>query len=339
MSQVIVNWGILGTSPISDKIAKAIMQSSTSKLAAIGSRTAYKAKSFAEKYAIEKYYDDYDLLLKDSELDAIYLGLPNHLHAEWVIRCANAGKHVLCEKPFATTFIEAQDMVDMVKQSNVFCMEALMYRCHPFTQRLVEIIRNNVIGQVRLIQATYMADIVKVANPMRGGCILNLGCYPVSLVRLLMRSEPLEVTAMNVLSAEKHDRQASLLMRFDRDVLAVVNTADNIGTYAVLQVFGTEGHLEVVTNPWMPEQEENKIIIHRHDEKLPIVVTVNADRPLYTYQIDAINQRITHSQYEKTIDIVTLEDSLNNMAVLDAWQQQMTMGRIVMNSIRNNELV
>ena len=322
MSQEYVNWGILGTSPISEKIARAILESGTSKLAAVGGHSLHKAKNFAETFSIDNYYDDYQALLDDDELDAIYIGLPNYLHAEWIIRCAKAGKHILCEKPFVTSIWEAHEAIAAVKTAKVFCMEALMYRCHPFTAKLREIIQNKVIGDIKLINATYMADIAKIANPVRGGCILNLGCYPVSLVRLLIGKEPVEITALNIQDAKKQDRQASLLMKFDHEILAVVNTADHIGTYTQFNIFGTQGHLNVITNPWMPTRENNRIMIYRNDETIPFDVILNADKSLYTYEIDAVNQRILQLDNQKIIDIVSLEDSWGNMAVLEAWQNQ-----------------
>lgn len=107
---------------------------------AIGSRDITRAIEFAKKHQVLKFYDSYNDVLADSEIDVIYIGLPNHLHKEWIIRCAKARKHILCEKPFVLTLQEAQEALDEVKRNNVFCMEALMYRCHPFISHLEELI-------------------------------------------------------------------------------------------------------------------------------------------------------------------------------------------------------
>ena len=144
-----IRWAILGTGFISEVMAKAIQASATSQLVAIGSRTLAFAQQFATSFSIPKLYNDFQLLLNDHEIDAVYIGLPNHLHKEWIIRSAQAGKHILCEKPFVLTAAEAREVIRVVEKTKVFCMEALMYRCHPFTQKLQELIQSS---QVQILQ-------------------------------------------------------------------------------------------------------------------------------------------------------------------------------------------
>lgn len=169
MSEKTINWAILGTSYISEVMAKAIHESKTSNLVAVGSRSLEKAKAFSTQFSIPKYYTHYEDLLKDEDIDAIYLGLPNHLHKEWIIRCAQAGKNILCEKPFVISIEEAHEVISVIEKSKVVCMEALMYRCHPFIQKLQELVQSKIIGDIKLYNATYTANISEIANPTAGG--------------------------------------------------------------------------------------------------------------------------------------------------------------------------
>src|SRR3990167_4502758 len=211
-----IKWGILGTSYISEVMANAIQESQTSELVAIGSRSITTAKNFANKFSIPRFYNDYQKLINDNDIDAIYIGLPNHLHKEWIIRCAQAGKNVLCEKPFVISIEDAREVIAVIEKTNVFCMEALMYRCHPFTKKLQELIQSKIIGDIKLYNATYTANISDIANPTAGGSIRNLGCYPISLVRLLAKAEPIEICGSGRMSQKNEtDNQASVILKFE----------------------------------------------------------------------------------------------------------------------------
>ncbi|HEX9597610.1 MAG TPA: Gfo/Idh/MocA family oxidoreductase, partial [Anaerolineales bacterium] len=146
-------WGILGTGKIAGTFARQLPGSQTSKLLGVASRNLESAARFAAAYAVPRPYDSYDALLADPEIDAVYISLPNHLHARWTVRCAEAGKHILCEKPLATNYAEAMTAVEAARANGVFLMEAFMYRCHPQTAKLVELVSSGAIGEVRLIQA------------------------------------------------------------------------------------------------------------------------------------------------------------------------------------------
>ncbi len=317
-----IKWGILGTSYISEVMANAIQTSETSQLVAIGSRSLATAKNFSNKFSIPRVYDDYKKLLNDNDIDAIYIGLPNHLHKEWIIRCAEAGKNILCEKPFVISIDEAQEVISIIKKSNVFCMEALMYRSHPFTKKIQEIIRNKVIGDVKLYNATYTAHIADVANPTAGGSIRNLGCYPISLVRLLANAEPIEIHGTGRINHENNtDNQASVILKFDDESMAVVSTADDIKMTWQFDVYGTKGSLKVVTNPWLPNCDNNKILIYLNNETTPSEISVDAEKSLYTYQIDLANMQIMNKGTDN-FNETTLLDSLGNTIVLENWLQQ-----------------
>jgi predicted dehydrogenase len=329
MSSKQINWGILGTSKISTVMAKAIQASSTSELVGVGSRTQANADNFAQEYAIPKAYGNFELLLNDPEIDAIYIGLPNHLHKEWILRCADAGKHILCDKPFVTNVDDANEIFDHLKTKKVFFMEGLMYRCHPFIIKLRELFQQKIIGDIRLYNATYMADIVGVANPTIGGRILSLGCYPVSLVLLLATidqgvtiAEPVAMTALGRMDEHNHnDRQASALLKFANGSQAMITVADDAGMYSQFDVYGTLGAMHFATNPWLPDSANNKIIITLRDQTDPIEIVVTAEKPLYTYEIDVMNENIIHNRTSATQNGISWEDSLATMSVMHAWRE------------------
>ncbi|HAZ7574625.1 Gfo/Idh/MocA family oxidoreductase [Legionella sp. PATHC032] len=322
MDNVPIKWGILGTSFISEVMANAIQESNTSELVAIGSRTLEIAKRFSEKFAIPKFYDNYQSLILDDDIDTVYIGLPNHLHKEWIIRCARAGKNILCEKPFVIGVEEIHEVTSVIEKTNVFCMEALMYRYHPFIKKLQEVIKSNIIGRIRLYNAAYTANIAEIANPVAGGSIRNLGCYPISLVRLLANAEPIEIHGIGRMNSRNNtDSQASVLLKFEDDSIATVSTADDIEMHWQFEVYGTKGHLKVETNPWLPDYEANKICIYLNNESIPKEISVNAEKSLYTYQIDFINEQILNGD-SKQFNRSSLLESMGNAIVLETWLEQ-----------------
>lgn len=315
-----IKWGILGTSYISEVMANAIQESKTSELFAVGSRSIETAKKFSDKFSIPKCYDHYQKLLDDNDIDAIYIGLPNHLHKEWIIRCAQAGKNILCEKPFVISIEEAREVISIIEKSNVFCMEALMYRCHPFTKKLEELVQSKIIGDVKLYNATYTANIAEIANSISGGSIRNLGCYPVSLVRTLAKAEPIEITGLGRMSQKNNtDNQASVILKFEDSSLAVISTADDIEMFWQFDIYGTQGYLKVISNPWLPDCENNKILIYLNNEVSSREINITADKSLYTYQIDEVNRQILN---ENAVGKISLLNSLGNTIVLETWRQQ-----------------
>lgn len=316
-----IKWGILGTSFISEVMAKAIHASTSSELLSVGSRSLSSAKHFAEQHHIPKAYGNFQSLLDDPEVDAIYIGLPNHTHKEWIIRCALAGKHILCEKPFVLNAAEAHEVISVLEETRVFCMEALMYRCHPFTQKLQELVQSKILGDIKLYNAVYTAPIAHLANPVAGGSIRNLGCYPVSLIRLLAGAEPIEIIGTGRQNTDNQtDSQASVILKFPDNSIATVSTADDFAMVWQFDIWGSEGRLQVISNPWLPDVE-NKCIIQRYDEKEPIEIKVSSEKLLYTYQIDTVNDCIIKRDLSAQ-EAISLSDSLGNSIVLETWINQ-----------------
>jgi xylose dehydrogenase (NAD/NADP) len=200
--QTPVRWGIISSANIGVKaVAPAIRASSNSKLVAVGSRDAQRA---AELYAFApevRIYSSYEGVINDPDIEAIYNPLPNSMHAEWTIKALEAGKHVLCEKPMAVTESEGKTMVAAARANNVLLMEAFMYRFHPQTQWALQQVRNDLIGPVRLVRASFSFDIrsrpenIRLSAELAGGSLMDVGCYPVNLCRAVFGHAPRAVAA------------------------------------------------------------------------------------------------------------------------------------------------
>lgn len=320
-----VKWGVLGTGFISEVMANAFLESTTSTLFGVASQSFEKAKNFAEKFSVEHYYDDHFALLNNPEIDVIYIPLPNHLHKEWIIRAALAGKHVLCEKSLVLSTQEADEINSIIKQTKVFCMEGLMYRSHPFTRKLESLIQSKVIGDLRLFNAIYTADIASIANPLFGGSIRNLGCYPLSLVRLLANAEPISITGLGRMNSETGNvNQASAILKFPDGCIANISTADDIEMSWKFDIYGTQGRISIPTNPWWPEKTNNLVVVYRNGENTGEEINVSAEKSLFTYQIDEVANHITRGENSPTSSAVSWAHSYGNIKVIEAWLEQIT---------------
>jgi len=337
-SQTIVSprlrWGILGTGGIARAFAKAVPRSQTGELLAVGSRAIESANKFADEHAIPRRYGGYEGLLADPDVDAVYIALPNHLHALWIIRCAEAGKHILCEKPLTTNASEAMTAIEAARRHDVFLMEAFMYRCHPQTAHLAQLVREGAIGKVRIIQAHFSFNMrglrlenIRQQTAAAGGGIMDVGCYCASLARLVAGAalgqdfaEPIEVKGCGYIGAESRvDEWATAVLRFPGDIVANLTTGIQVAVDSALRVWGSEGHI-IAPNPWFPSEKDNVIQVYRDGEKEPREVRVDADAPLYAIEADIVARNLAARQ--APAPCMTWEDSLSNMRTLDRWRKE-----------------
>ena len=329
-----VKWGILGAGKIARVFAGALPHSRTGELLAVGSRDRNKAEQFARDFSAPRAYGSYEELLADPDVDAIYISLPNHLHREWVIRCAESGKHILCEKPLATNYAEAMVAVEAAREHKVFLMEAFMYRCHPQTARLLQLVREGAIGTVRLIEASFSFRMggkfenIRLQNATSGGGIMDVGGYTTSMVRLIAGAalgediaEPVEIKASaHVGDTSRVDEWSSAILRFRQDILATVTCGVEIAKDSVVQVWGSEGSL-TVPNPWFPgrDSKTEKILLKRTGQDLEEII-VSSDVPLYALEADVVAEYIEPG--EAPPPYMSWADSFGNMQVLDSWRRE-----------------
>jgi predicted dehydrogenase len=196
-----VRWGVIGCADIAvRKVIPALQASTSGDVLAVASRGDERARSTAARLGIPRAYGSYDALLADPEVEAVYIPLPNHLHREWTVRAAEAGKHVLCEKPLALSADEARQMIDACAAGGVLLMEAFMYRLHPMWRRVRTLVDDGTIGELLAIQSFFSyrnVDPTNIRNvaAFGGGAVMDIGCYPINVARWMFGAEPDDVAA------------------------------------------------------------------------------------------------------------------------------------------------
>ncbi len=325
-----MQWGILGTGRIARVFAKALSVSGTGCLAAVGSRTREQADAFAAEWPGIRAHGSYEALLDDPGVAAVYIATPHPMHAAWCIRAAEAGKHILCEKPLTLNHAEAMAVVEAARRHDVFLMEGFMYRCHPQIARLRDLIWQKAIGDVRLIRASYGFRSSKpdpesriFSNALGGGGILDLGCYCVSLARLAAGislqqdfAEPIDVSGSGVIGPTRVDEFAAATLRFPGDICAQLTCGVRLAQENEVMLFGTEGWIRLL-KPWAAEGDPRIIELRRYDEKETQTLPIHTDRPLFTIEADTVASFLRSRQ----APAMKWDDTLGNMKALDRWRQ------------------
>jgi len=328
-----VAWGILGTGTIAHTFAKGLAKCRTGKLVAVGSRAQDSADKFAKEFGTVRGHGSYEALLADPSVQAVYISTPHPSHAEWCIKAARAKKHILCEKPLTLNHAEAMVVVEAAREHGVFLMEAFMYRCHPQTARLVELIRSGAIGQVGVVQATfsYHADYNvegrHFKNELGGGGILDVGCYTTSIARLVAGAaqglpfvNPEKINGYARLHPETGiDLYAVASARFPGGVLGQLATGVGLGQDNGLRVFGSEGSL-YLPRPYTMAREGGSatIFLTRKGSAKPEEIVIETKDYLYALEADSVGDALAQGHLESPH--VTVADTLGNMVALDAWR-------------------
>lgn len=322
-----LRWGFLGTSFISNTVAKAVNASENSCVAAVFGRDTTRLEAFAAKHAIPRQYTEIDELLGDAEIDVVYIGLPTHLHAEATVAAAKAGKAVLCEKALATTIEDGRKMIDAAQEANVFFLEGLMYLNHPVVDKIVQIIQSGVLGPLQSISGSYAANIWDKANPKGMGTIYNLGCYPASLLHLIVQTSfdakafgARQISALGNLAPDgTHVRDAALIVRFDNGLMATLNSTDSFGNDFAFTVQGTKASLKMRTNPWLPAAGRSTIELRKFGGETEEIVV---DSPLdaFGWQVKKVEDCLAAKAKEASRPSARHQDSLEILDLLVEWE-------------------
>ena len=248
-----VKWGIISTAAINAKFLAGARRAANVEIVAVASRDHAGAERYAREHGIGRSYAGYDALLADRDIEAVYISLPNALHVEWSIRALLAGKHVLCEKPLSRRAADVQRAFDLAQREGCLLMEAFMYRHHPQTKRLSELVGGGAIGTVRMIRAAFSfvarsASDVRLNAALEGGALMDVGCYCVSSARLIA-GEPEQVTAQQALGGEGVDVAFAATMSFAGGVLAHFDAGLGLAARDELEVVGDQGTL-FLDDPW-----------------------------------------------------------------------------------------
>ena len=316
-----IKWGVLGNAKVArDHVIPGMQAGKYSNITAIASRSIGKAEKTAGNMGIEKAFGSYEELLADKSIDAVDIPLPNHLHVEWSIKAMEAGKHVLCEKPFALTLADVRKAMDTRDRTGMKIGEAFMVRSHPQWINARELIRSGELGELRAIQGFFSysnVDPLNIRNSadMGGGGIWDIGCYPVNTSRFLFQEEPIRVVAlMEYDSNFKTDILASAILEFPSGQATFISSTQ-ISPYQRMLAVGTKKHIEIkipfnapITRP-TETYYDNSVLEAGERNTLKIDICNQ-----YTLQGDAFSKAIL----DNTEVPVPLEDTLKNIAVLTA---------------------
>ena len=317
-----VRFGVMGTAKIAlEKVIPAMQASRQCRIAAIASRDLGRAEAAAAALGISRAYGSYEALLQDPEIEAVYNPLPNHLHVPLSIAAAEAGKHVLCEKPIALSAAEALSLVAARERTGVLIQEAFMVRCHPQWVRVRELVRNGAIGTLRVVQGSFSymnRDPANVRNQadIGGGGVYDIGCYPIVGSRFLFAAEPIRVAALIEHDPDfATDRLASVVMEFPAGQ-ALFFCSTQLVAYQRMQILGSDGRIEIEIPFNAPPDQPCRIFLDDGSAlgggaaRAEIFDVVNQ----YTLQGDLFAGAIRSG----TKLPFPLEDSVLNMKVLDA---------------------
>ncbi|WP_410622105.1 Gfo/Idh/MocA family protein [Amycolatopsis sp. cmx-8-4] len=333
-----LRWGLLAAGTIAAEFAAGVDESKHGVLTAVAARSADRAREFATRFEIPKAYGSYQDLLADPEVDAVYVSTPHPMHQEWAIAAAEAGKHVLCEKPLTVTAADAEEVIAAARRQDVFLMEAFMYRLHPQTRRLAELISSGAIGEVRAVDVTfsYASEDGEAARlgdlALGGGGILDVGCYCTSLARLVAQAalgvdvvEPEAVTGMAKLSASGVDEYATGLLRLPGDILARLSCGFRLAQEDGIHVYGSRGQLHVPRPAWIHALRKpvtSQIVLTPLDGQAE-VIEIEASQGLFAREADHVAAHVGDRQAPE----LTWAETLANMRTLDRWREAVGYGR------------
>lgn len=254
-----LRWAIIGPGRISSRIVRALSQSRRGELVAVASRDFGRAEAFAARHGVARAYGSYDALLDASDIDVVYVSLPNHLHAEWTVRALEAGKHVLCEKPLALTVEEVDAIIAASARARRVAVEAFMYLHHPQTITAVELAQSGALGRLELVNGSFSYFLTYPNDPridptMGGGSLWDVGCYPVSFARRIADQEPDRVAGLARFDERGVDRTFIGQLRFPSGLLAHFDCGFAAPDRERVEIVGSEATL-VLDAPFLPFPE------------------------------------------------------------------------------------
>jgi D-xylose 1-dehydrogenase (NADP+, D-xylono-1,5-lactone-forming) len=330
-----LRWGILGTGNIARQFCAAMPHSRRGILSAVASRQIHRSEEFAKAHGIPAAYGNYESLLADPKVDAVYVALPNSLHCEWTVESLRAGKDVLCEKPLAMNLAEARRMVGAAKKSGRLLVEAFMYRSHPVTEAIIKAVRGGAIGELRFIRTSFCFRTNRIDGNVRferklgGGGLMDIGCYCIHFARLLAQSEPKQIQAVAHFHERGVDDLLAATMVFPDGLLSQFTCGLSLQANNTATIFGTEGYIEIPV-PWKPQRVAEFVIARGIPPKMDSaksktgkvqprrVITIDAKRELYAVEADDFAAAALDGKPQR----ISLEDSLGNMRVLDEIRRQ-----------------
>lgn len=321
MAQQALRWGLLSTARINRRLIPAIRAATGNELVGVASRELGKAAAYAAEFGISRIFGSYDEMITSDLVDAVYISLPNSLHAQWAVQAAEAGKHVLCEKPLAISLDECDQIIAVAETKGVVVAEGVMYLYHPLLKRAVEIVESGVLGEIQLVKGAFSftldrPDDVRWEPGLGGGSLWDVGSYPVSFIRRVL-GEPREVFGWQRPAPSGVDEGFAGLLRYSRGALGVFDCGFRHAFRVEAEVIGSRGtlHLE---RPYALT-DESRIVVTRDDAEQ--VITVPRADP-YRCEVEALSAAVLTGVPLP----VSLSSSRANVATLLALYQSARQG-------------
>ena len=328
-----MNWGIIGLGFMAKKFANSIKELENSKLIGASSKSFFRLIKFGYKNQINfKYlFKDYKKILSCEEIDNIYICSLNNTHHDLIIKCIEAGKNVLCEKPFVIDNLEAENIKKKLIKTNVFFLEAIAYRSHPQTEKVIELLKENIIGNITEIKSNFGFNAGApnkkgrlFSKNLGGGSILDLGCYPISMSNLIanfknkkeeMVPEISEVTGR--FYSEGVDLNAKAKLTYDNSITASIEVAIDQNLENFTEICGTHGKIRIL-EPWLPQ---NKSVIEIHKNNQIQKFNIESNLSIFANQIKLFDKFANLNQIESDSNAMSLENSMNYLKVMSKWRE------------------
>ena len=334
----VINWGIIGLGNIAYNFASAFEQVKNSKLISLASENNEKLEKFGKQFNIKKdfCYNGYDEILSNNEVDIIYIALPHSLHSKWIIKCIEAKKNILTEKPATINLAEIQKINQDLNKCNLFFAEGFMYRFHPQTSTLVEMIRQNEIGEINEMESCFGTNIVEKKNifgfrklkinkenrlfkkELGGGSILDLGCYPSSLSILIasLKSKGLEnkvklTDIKNTIGPSDVDLEAYVKLNFQNDFVSSISSSFKSNLGKMTKIIGSKGEI-IIPDSWHCKSSMINVNGREH-------IINQKYKNIFSYEIESISNSLLNSELNPKFPAITRNETELNMNILDKW--------------------
>ena len=322
-----IRWGLVSTANINRRLIPAIRKSKIGKLTAVASRSSENAQKYAKEWDIPLTFGSYQAMLDSEEVDAVYIGLPNHLHAEWSIKAMQTGVHVLCEKPFAITLEEVDQMMAVQKETGMVLAEAFMYRHHPQTKLIGEWVKNGKIGDVTLIRGTFdfafkTRDNIRLKPEWGGGCLWDVGVYPLSFAQFIMGEPPEWVSGTQWVGDTGVDETFAGLLHYSGNRIAQISSAFRTPWHTFIEIIGTKGRI-YIDRPFVSMNKNQKALFTNEKGKEKKIAMPKKD--LYLGEVEDMHSAIL----EGSATYIHLEETRNHVRTVLALYEAARTHKIV----------
>ncbi|WP_139903453.1 Gfo/Idh/MocA family protein [Clostridium thermarum] len=317
-----IRWGIIAPGNISIAFAEGMKAVTNAEIVAVASRDLSRAEEFAKKFNIRKAYGSYEEIVKDDEVDAIYIATPHSFHKDMSIMCLQHGKAVLCEKPATLNSKELKEVIDTAEKHNTFYMEAMWMRFLPVIREVKKLVDEGTIGELRLVKADF--SFMAPMNPesrlfskrLAGGALLDVGVYTIAFAEHILEKYPTVITSFAEIGKTEVDEQAAAILGYEDGKMAILNFAVRTDTDKCAYVYGTEGYIKI-PNFWMARKAY--LIKNGAETVIECDFTGNG----YNYETEEVNSCIREGKLQS--DIMTWKFSLQVMNIMDTLRNQWNM--------------